>query len=127
MLTFAVLATLLAHAAAQGAGTEQSETHPKLTWQTCTGKGSCTSKNGEVVIDSNWRWVHDKAGYTNCYTGNEWNKTICSDASTCTTNCVLEGADYEPTYGVSTSGNGLKLKFTQKNDYATNIGTSPSP
>jgi cellulose 1,4-beta-cellobiosidase len=122
MFTFAVLATLLAHAAGQGAGTEQTETHPKMTWQQCTAAGSCQTKNGEVVIDSNWRWVHEKSGYTNCYTGNEWNDTVCADASSCTSNCVLEGADYAPTYGVSTSGNALTLKFTQVNDYATNIG-----
>lgn len=39
-------------------GTQQTETHPKLTWQRCTGKGgnSCSNVNGEIVIDANWRW-----------------------------------------------------------------------
>lgn len=50
-----------------------------MTWQTCTAPGSCTSKTGKVVINSNWRWLHDKTSgsYTNCYTGNTWNTTLC--------------------------------------------------
>lgn len=50
--------SLLAAVRAQQVGTQQSETHPTLSWSTCTGSGSCTSKSGSVVIDSNWRWVH---------------------------------------------------------------------
>lgn len=49
-------------ASAQGVGSYQSETHPKMTWQQCSGTGgsSCKSVNGEVVIDANWRWLHVK-------------------------------------------------------------------
>ncbi|KAL1841189.1 hypothetical protein VTK73DRAFT_3569 [Phialemonium thermophilum] len=107
----------------QGVGTQQTETHPKLTFQKCSAAGSCTTQNGEVVIDANWRWVHDKNGYTNCYTGNEWNTTICADAASCASNCVVDGADYQGTYGASTSGNALTLKFVTKGSYATNIGS----
>nr|AAF70170.1 cellulase CEL1 [Plenodomus lingam] len=57
-------------------------------------KGSCTAKNGKVVIDANWRWLHVKGGYTNCYTGNEWNATACPDNKSCATNCAIDGADY---------------------------------
>lgn len=55
----------------QGVGSYQSETHPKMTWQQCTGTGGsgCKSVNGEVVIDANWRWLHVKGDYTNCYDG----------------------------------------------------------
>lgn len=108
---------------AQQAGTQQTETHPKMSWQKCTAKGSCQSVQGEVVIDSNWRWVHDKGGYTNCYTDNEWNTTICDSATTCAANCAVDGADYTATYGASTSGNALTLKFVTKGQYATNIGS----
>ncbi|AEO64066.1 glycoside hydrolase family 7 protein [Thermothielavioides terrestris NRRL 8126] len=94
-----------------------------MSWQKCSSGGSCTTVQGEVVIDSNWRWVHDKNGYTNCYTGNEWNTTICSDAKSCAANCALDGADYSGTYGVTTSGNALTLKFVTKGSYSTNIGS----
>ncbi|KAK3319570.1 cellulose 1,4-beta-cellobiosidase [Cercophora scortea] len=121
---FFLLTSLLAAAVnGQGVGTQQTETHPKLTWQKCSAKGSCKSQNGEVTIDANWRWVHDKGGYTNCYTGNAWNTTICADATSCASNCVVDGADYKATYGASTSGNALTLKFVTKTQYATNIGS----
>jgi cellulose 1,4-beta-cellobiosidase len=119
----AAVLPFLALAQAQQVGKETSETHPKMTWQKCSAKGSCTTVNGEVVLDSNWRWLHDKGGYTNCYTGNEWNMTVCKDGKTCASNCALEGADYTKTYGITTSGNALTLKFAQKHEYGTNIGS----
>jgi cellulose 1,4-beta-cellobiosidase len=104
---------------AQQVGTYQAEVHPSLTWQTCTAVGSCTTTTGSVVLDSNWRWTHEVGGYTNCYTGNTWDATLCPDDVTCATNCALDGAAYSSTYGVTTSGNSLKIDFvttsTQKN------------
>jgi cellulose 1,4-beta-cellobiosidase len=121
------LATTLLAAVVRGqqVGTQQTETHPSMTWQTCTAKGSCTTKNGKVTIDANWRWVHDKksGSYTNCYTDNNWNKTLCPDNAKCAANCALEGADYQATYGATASGNSLKLVFVTKGKYATNIGS----
>ncbi|KAL2170236.1 hypothetical protein VTG60DRAFT_5104 [Thermothelomyces hinnuleus] len=96
-----VATVLVGKAAAQQVGTYTTETHPRMTWQRCSSGGSCTSVNGELVIDSNWRWVHDKNGYTNCYTGNEWNSTICADKN----------------------GDALTLKFVTKGSYSTNIGS----
>ncbi|KIH93361.1 hypothetical protein SPBR_04211 [Sporothrix brasiliensis 5110] len=110
-------------AAGQGVGTQQTETHPKMPFQKCTAKGSCTTQQGEIVIDANWRWVHDKGGYSNCYTDNNWNTTACADATSCASQCVVDGADYTKTYGASTSGGALTLKFVTKGDYATNIGS----
>lgn len=120
------LTSLLAAAglsSGQGVGTNQAETHPSITWQKCTGKGSCADQKGEIVIDANWRWVHDKSGYTNCYTDNTWNTTACPDNTKCAANCVVDGADYSATYGATTSGNALTLKFITKGSYATNIGS----
>lgn len=97
--------------AAQQVGTQKTETHPTMSWSKCTGANSCTSQSGEIVIDANWRWVHDKDGYTNCYTGNAWNTTICSDNVACAANCAVDGADYSGTYGITTSGNALTLNF----------------
>lgn len=68
----AALALFASLAAAQQVGTEQTETHPKMSWSRCTGSGSCSSVSAEVVIDANWRWLHNTDGYDNCYDGNEW-------------------------------------------------------
>jgi cellulose 1,4-beta-cellobiosidase len=67
-----LFSALMAGATAQQVGTQKAETHPPLTWQECTSSG-CTDKNGAVVVDANWRWVHSVDGTTNCYTGN----TVC--------------------------------------------------
>ncbi|CZT44311.1 related to Exoglucanase 1 [Rhynchosporium secalis] len=123
-LAFAIsLASVLVRG--QQVGTNTAETHPTVTWQTCTAPGSCTTKNGKIVIDSNWRWVHDKTSgkYTNCYDGNTWDATLCPDNKKCAANCALEGADYGKTYGASTSGNALKLTFITKGEHSTNIGS----
>lgn len=79
--------------------------------------------NGKVVIDANWRWVHKTGDYTNCYTGNKWDTSLCTSNTQGASNCALEGADYAKTYGATTSGNALTLKFIQKNDYGTNVGS----
>ncbi|KAH9474880.1 putative 1,4-beta-D-glucan cellobiohydrolase B [Psilocybe cubensis] len=103
-------------------GTYQSETHPSLSWQKCT-KSGCTNTAGSVVLDANWRWVHTKSGYTNCYTGNTWDSSLCSDNKSCAANCALDGADYFGTYGITTSGNALTLKFITNNSNGKNIGS----
>ena len=66
-----LLSAILTAVRAQQAGTQTPEQHPALTWQKCTGQGSCTEQQGSVVLDSNWRWVHSTEDTTNCYTGNE--------------------------------------------------------
>ncbi|CCF47864.1 glycosyl hydrolase family 7 [Colletotrichum higginsianum] len=113
--------SMLAMAVAQQVGTEQSETHPRLNWQRCTS-GSCSNVNAEVVIDANWRWIHEVGGYRNCYEGNSWTG-LCSGADDCAKNCAVEGADYGNTYGVSTSGNALTLKFVQQHGFGKNVGS----
>lgn len=120
---YALLAAGLAGlVAAQQAGDQQDETHPKLSWKKCSAGGSCTETNAEVVIDSNWRWLHEVGGTENCYDGNEWTD-VCSTAEDCAENCALEGADYEATYGATTSGDALTLKFLTEHEYGTNIGS----
>lgn len=103
-------------------GTQQTETHPTLSWQSCSSGGSCSSKSGSIVLDSNWRWVHD-SGTTNCYDGNLWSTDLCPNTDTCTSKCYIEGADYSGTYGITTSGSKLTLKFVTKGSYSTNIGS----
>jgi hypothetical protein len=61
--TLAIAASLLSVANCQLVGTETTETHPSMSWQSCTAKGSCTTKSGKITIDANWRWLHVKGGY----------------------------------------------------------------
>lgn len=62
------------------------------------------------------------SGYRNCYEGNSWTG-LCSGADDCAKNCAVEGADYGNTYGVSTSGNALTLKFVQQHGFGKNVGS----
>ena len=111
--------SFLAIAYGQQAGTLTAETHPSLSIQQCSTGGSCQTLQRTVVLDSNWRWLHDVSGYTNCYTGNEWDSSICSDPVSCAQNCALDGADYSGTYGITTSGDALTLKFVT----GSNVGS----
>jgi len=119
---YAAISALLAVVRAQQAGEETAESHPKITWQQCTAPGSCTTVNGEIVIDANWRWVHEVGGFENCFDGNAWTD-MCSSPEDCAQNCALEGADYSTTYGISTSGDALTLSFVTEHEYGSNIGS----
>ena len=111
--------TLAAMALGQQVGTNTAEVHPDLPSQQCTASGGCVTQNTKVVLDSNWRWLHTTSGYTNCYTGNEWDASLCPDGATCAANCALDGADYSSTYGITSSGDALTLKFVT----GSNVGS----
>lgn len=114
---------LVATVKAQGACTLNTESKPAITWETCT-TGSCTTVNGQLVIDANWRWTHALDSDVNCYTGNEWNTTLCPTDAECAANCCLDGAgSYSGTYGVTTSGDAATLSFVTVGEYATNVGS----
>ncbi|KAJ1567359.1 hypothetical protein HK405_006265 [Cladochytrium tenue] len=115
------MAGLAGLASAQNAGTLTAETHPKLTVSTCTVAGGCTASTQSVVLDANWRWLHSVTGSTNCYTGTSWDATLCPDGATCAANCALDGADYTGTYGVTATGNSLRINFVTKGAN-TNVG-----
>ncbi|KAJ4379700.1 Esterase/lipase/thioesterase [Didymella sp. IMI 355093] len=117
--------TVLSAVRAQQVGTSTTETHPKLNWKTCTGTGgnSCTTKAGSITLDSNWRWAHNVGGYTNCYTGNTWDATLCPDGDSCAKNCAIDGADYSGTYGITAGSDALTLKFVTKGQYSSNVGS----
>ena len=118
-----VFSSLLAAARAQQIGTETAEVHPSLTWQTCATGGSCTTTDGSIVLDANWRWVHQVGTTTNCYTGNTWDTSICDTAVTCAQDCAVDGANYESTYGITTSGDSLQLNFVTENSNGANVGS----
>ncbi|KAI0398365.1 glycoside hydrolase family 7 protein [Xylariaceae sp. FL0594] len=118
----AAIAALVVTAKAQCAATLTAENHPRMSWSQCSAGGSCTTVNGEVTVDANWRWLHNSQG-TNCYTGNKFDTSLCKDATSCASTCCVDGADYQGTYGASTSGNALTLKFVTQGGYSKNIGS----
>lgn len=119
----ALLTALLAGVRSQQVGTLTPEQHPSLPSQYCTAPGNCETKQTSVTLDANWRWLHTTSGSTNCYTGNKWDATICPDPATCAKNCALDGASYEGTYGIQTSGEELTLGFVTHGPYSTNVGS----
>ena len=90
--------SFLAIAYGQQVGTLTAESHPRLSVQQCSSGGSCQTLQRSVVLDSNWRWLHDVSSSTNCYTGNTWDASLCPDPTTCASNCALDGADYSGQY-----------------------------
>jgi len=125
MNKFFALPLLAAAVSAQQIGTNTSEQHLELGYQTCDSNG-CQSNQGQVVLDSNWRWVHNVGGYTNCYTGAEWNSQYCSNNKECAEKCAVDGVDqqtWRDTYGVSSTGSDLRLNFVTNTQYGANVGS----
>mgnify|MGYP001497377720 CR=1 FL=1 len=60
---------------------------------------------------------------TNCYTGDEWDQSLCPDPVTCAQNCALEASDYQSTYGITTNGDALRLNFVTHGQYGDNVGS----
>ena len=116
-----VLAAVFVAVYRQQIGKYKPEVHPPLTIQSCSKSGGCQSEQRSVVLHANWRWTHITSGYKNCYTGNSWDTSICTDGVTCSRSCALDGADYEGTYGVSTSGSSLKLNFVTNGNVGSRL------
>ena len=116
-----VVATLFVIASGQQIGTAKPEKHPPLTIQSCTKSGGCQLEQKSVVLDANWRWTHITTGYKNCYTGNSWDTSLCPDGTTCSRNCALDGADYQGTYGVFSSGSSLKLNYVTNSNVGSRL------
>ncbi|KAL7930531.1 carbohydrate-binding module family 1 protein [Trichoderma chlorosporum] len=93
--------------AAQQPGTSTPEVHPQLTTWKCTTAGGCVAQNTSVVLDWNYRWMHD-ANYDSCTVNGGVNTTICPNEATCGTNCYIEGVNYTAS-GVTTSGASITL------------------
>lgn len=110
MLTTITTLLLVAGINAQQVGTNTQETHPSLPISECTASG-CSNLSTSITLDANWRWTHTVGGSTNCYTGNEWDTSICTSAEVCAQQCAVDGANYEGTYGITASGDALSLTF----------------
>ena len=118
-----VIILALSSVKGQQAGNQKPEIHPPLSIQKCTKSGGCHTEQKNVVLDANWRWLHNTGGYTNCYTGSTWNRDYCRDGPTCAHNCALDGADYNGAYGITTSGDALKINFVTRNQFGKNVGS----
>lgn len=94
-----------------------------MSWSTCAKGGSCQKKPGKIVLDANWRWTHETSGSKNCYDGNKWDSAICTDNKSCAQKCAIDGAEYQPTYGITAGGDSLKLQFLTKHQYGTSVGS----
>lgn len=115
--------TLLIAVISQKVGTQQAEFHMPINWQNCSSLGVCSTVNGALVIDANWRWLHQADAAQNCFTGG-WN---CGSVDTCTANCFLEGvseAQWASPYGISSlnCGSGIKMNYVTQGQYGTNYG-----
>ncbi|CAH0481651.1 unnamed protein product [Peronospora belbahrii] len=122
-LVTAALALSAFQISAQQAGTSTKEVHPSLASKQCSTTEGCVTETTSVVLDANWRWLHQVGDYKNCYSGNQWDSTLCSTPETCAQNCALEGADYQGTYGITTSNDELQLKLVTQTQYGTNVGS----
>lgn len=100
---------------AQHHGVDIPEVHPTLAWQKCTSLGSCTTQAGKIVLDANVRWYHNF--YWNegpCYEGTTWYYNLAPSEEAANEMCLLEGISSYADYGVTTSGNYLKLQFVSQ-------------
>jgi len=105
---------LLGRALAQQAGTVVSEQQPPIELQHCTVAGGCQAEQASLVLDANWRWVHNTGGYKNCYENGVWSAEFCANETACRKNCAVEGVDsagYRNNYGVQAEPDGVRLKF----------------
>merc|ERR1712198_456342 len=121
-----ILGFLLSGTYSQAPGEMKKNLNLKMDIEECSGQMDCTTIHSKVTLDSNWRWLHAEGEAVNCYDGNLWDDELCPDAATCTENCVLEGvdsADWKGTYGVTSDGKGITLKFVTQGPYSTNIGS----
>jgi len=123
----AVLSASAVLVSSQSAGSLTAEQHPKVSVWECSAPGSCVEQKRSVTIDSNWRWTHKTGDYTNCYTGNKWDASVCPDPETCAKNCQIDGAgkEYANTYGIyeGRDGKDLTLKFVTQGPYSRNVGS----
>lgn len=129
LMMYQILVLLpLGFAAAQHVGREQAETHPVLEWKRCQADSTCETVTGEVTVDSNWRWVHRKAGFVSCIEWSTWTDELYdvedpNPGLTYAEECAIEGADYERSYGVATKNDTLSQRYRTNVDFSTNYNS----
>jgi cellulase len=109
---------------AQQPGNFTPEVHPQLpTWK-CTTAGGCVQQDTSVVLDWNYRWIHNADGTASCTTSSGVDHTLCPDEATCAKNCFVEGVNYTSS-GVTTSGSSLTMRQYFKGSNGQTNSVSP--
>jgi len=107
-------ASLVSAALAQQVGQLSQEHHIPMSVESCKRAGGCTTEETQIVMDMQWRWIHNKDAYNNCLPGEFWDKDLCPDPKTCSQNCAMEGVDekgYTENYKAWPVEKGIKLEF----------------
>lgn len=93
----------------------------------CIAAAGCSSNaDTKLTLDANWRWTHSAAGSENCYTGNQWDASLCPDGEACAKNCALGAVPQEEwsgTLGVKQATDGVDLSFVTVGPYSKNVGS----
>jgi hypothetical protein len=130
---------LLAGAAlAQQPGQYTPEVHPRLPTQQCTRLHGCRAMNTSVVLDSNYRWLHNVGGYDSCSPQSD--AVHCPNVTACAANCgkclspdlheeslsnlseplAIEGVDNYTASGITVKGNSVTFQlFTSPTNAAS--------
>jgi len=112
-------------ASGQQAGTQKSNYHMPMPLSECTSSG-CTSETKSLTVDANWRWTHSAGGSNNCYTGNQWDASLCPDGAACAANCALGAIpedEWSGTLGIHEESEGVSLGFVTVGPYSKNVGS----
>jgi len=109
----------------QQAGTQKTNYHMPMPLSECTSTG-CTTETKSLTVDANWRWTHAADGYSNCYSGNQWDATLCPDGASCAANCALGAIpedEWSGTLGIKKESAGVSLGFVTQGPYSKNVGS----
>jgi len=123
LLPLLVSIALLAAPSAQQQGTYEPEVHQKLQWSRCGPDKTCSPVNGQITMDADYRWLHERNTYKDCHYDGHWDELVCNGTAACTDKCVLEGASYKYVYGVNTTKDALRQQFRTSADFANNYGS----
>ncbi|KAM0212672.1 hypothetical protein ACHAQI_004628 [Fusarium lateritium] len=87
------------------------EKHPKLETYRCTKAKGCKKHTNYIVADAGSHKIRQKGTDLSCGDwGSKPNSTACPNEASCAKNCILEGMSDYASFGVTTSGNKLRLQ-----------------
>jgi cellulase len=87
------------------------EKHPKLETYRCTKAKGCKKHTNYIVADASSHNIRQKGTTLNCGDwGSKPNSTACPNEASCAKNCILEGMSDYSSFGITTSGNKLRLQ-----------------
>ncbi|KAG0143190.1 hypothetical protein CROQUDRAFT_49188 [Cronartium quercuum f. sp. fusiforme G11] len=87
------------------------EVQPKMGYESCT-KDGCQKHEGTLTVDASLRRIQSLHNPSlSCFDKGAWDQRLCSDAVQCTKNCAIQGVlDYN-TVGVSSVGQGVRIRL----------------